>query len=149
MRRKNMSSKEAVEKFRSGCNCSQAVFAGYSEKFGISENDALKISSGFGGGMGGLQKTCGAVTGAFMLLGCGLSNPEDSSTKQKVTDAVKEFNRKFEGKLGSCSCLKLLGCDRNTDEGVKFFEENNLKETKCVKYVEEACRLVEEILILP
>lgn len=141
-----MSSSEALKKFLSGYNCSQSVFSSYSNKLGINEHDAMKISSGFGGGMGDLQKTCGAVTGAFMLIGCKLYNPLDGSSKKKVKESVRKFNNEFEKKFGSINCLELLDCDRNTEEGLKTFEENNLKETKCAKYVEEACKLIDKIL---
>ena len=57
----------ALSRFAEGFNCSQAVFSSYAE--GIDEATALKIASGFGGGMGRMAETCGAVTGAMMVLG--------------------------------------------------------------------------------
>jgi C_GCAxxG_C_C family probable redox protein len=141
-----MSAKEALNKFRSGYSCSQSVFSSYSEKVGISKNDALKVSSGFGAGMGELQRTCGAVTGAFMLIGCIYCDPEDIESKQKVKEYIMEFHRKFEKKFGSSRCRELLDCDISTEQGLEDFKNNDLKEKKCVKYVEEACKLIEDIL---
>lgn len=60
---------KAIAYFNSGLNCAQSVFTAYAEEFNIDPELAISISCGFGGGMGRLQETCGAVTGAFMVLG--------------------------------------------------------------------------------
>jgi C_GCAxxG_C_C family probable redox protein len=57
----------AVSCFKDGFSCSQAVLSAYGEQFGLDREMALKVSGAFGGGMGHLGETCGAVTGAFML----------------------------------------------------------------------------------
>jgi len=67
---KNIRVSQAVSYFESGLSCSQAILLTYSPLFGISQDDALRISRGFGGGMGHLSETCGAITGAFMVKGC-------------------------------------------------------------------------------
>ena len=68
-------SEEALDLFSNNFNCSQAVFASIGPKIGIDKNSCLKIASGFGGGMGRQQKTCGAVTGAYMALGAAFYDP--------------------------------------------------------------------------
>jgi len=60
---------QAVNIFKEGSNCSQAVISVYAEDFGLSRKMALKIAQVFGAGMGQMAQTCGAVTGAFMVLG--------------------------------------------------------------------------------
>jgi C_GCAxxG_C_C family probable redox protein len=59
----------AVLLFDEGYSCAQAVLLAFSPSFGLDESTAKLISSTFGGGMGRLRLTCGAVTGAFMVLG--------------------------------------------------------------------------------
>jgi C_GCAxxG_C_C family probable redox protein len=59
----------AINRFRSGLNCSQAVLTAFSDDLSFDDDLALCISCGFGSGMGRLQETCGAVTGAFMVMG--------------------------------------------------------------------------------
>ena len=59
---------KAIELFGQGYMCSQAVFAAFSEQFGITEKQALKIGGCFGGGMN-KGEVCGACTGALMVLG--------------------------------------------------------------------------------
>jgi len=68
-----MTSKERLENairiFRGNFNCVQSVFSVYAQDFKNEEADARRIASGFGAGMGVLQKTCGAVTGGIMAIG--------------------------------------------------------------------------------
>ena len=66
-----MSNKEkrARELFRSGYNCAQSVFCAFCEETGMKFEDALKLSSSFGGGMGRLREVCGAVSAMFMIAG--------------------------------------------------------------------------------
>ena len=59
---------EAVEMFRNGCACSQAILAVYGPSQGLAKDIALRLAAGFAGGMR-MGETCGAVTGAFMVLG--------------------------------------------------------------------------------
>ena len=61
-------SEKAAELFSQGFNCAQSVFAVFAEKYGISQELALKIGCGFGGGMRNAE-ICGAVSGALMVLG--------------------------------------------------------------------------------
>lgn len=53
------------------------MFSLFASDLGIDEKTALKISSGFGGGMA-CAETCGAVTGAYMVIGLknGHSTPD-------------------------------------------------------------------------
>ena len=64
-----MKSKEeiAIEKFRSGLNCAQSVVVAFVNYFGYDAKHAMDLSIGFGGGIGRLQKTCGAISGAVMV----------------------------------------------------------------------------------
>lgn len=59
----------AKELFMGEFNCAQSVVISFANNFGYSKELAAKIASGFGGGMGKTQGTCGAVTGSVMILG--------------------------------------------------------------------------------
>ncbi|MEG1546251.1 MAG: C-GCAxxG-C-C family protein, partial [Bacteroides sp.] len=59
----------AVELFKSGYNCSQSVVAAFADLYGYTEEQALKMSASFGGGIGRMRETCGAACGMFMLAG--------------------------------------------------------------------------------
>ena len=58
---------KAHELFKQGYNCAQSVFAAFCDVTGIDFETAIKLTSGFGAGMGGMRDTCGAVTGMFMV----------------------------------------------------------------------------------
>lgn len=142
-------SESAVNVFRSGFNCAQAVFSAHAAGLGISENDALRIACGFGGGMGRLQETCGAVTGAFMLIGgrYGMTEKDDGAAKEKTYARVQRFAELFIQKNRSISCRTLLGCDLQSDEGRKYFKDHDLHETVCVKCVRDAVSILEHMLL--
>ncbi len=60
---------EAVSCFNSGLCWSQAVLCTYGKPFGLDHHMAVRLGAGFCGGMGRMAGTCGAVTGAYMVLG--------------------------------------------------------------------------------
>jgi len=94
----NTKPEQAVNMFQEGSNCSQAVISVYAEESGLSRNIALKIAQGFGGGLGRMSQTCGAVTGAFMVLGLKYGNDDihNKEAKERVYRLVREFSRRFE-----------------------------------------------------
>ena len=52
----------AAEKKRCNShNCAQAILHTYADVTGISEDDAMNIAGAFGGGMGNMEGTCGAL----------------------------------------------------------------------------------------
>ncbi len=59
----------AINYFNNGYNCAQSVVAAFCEDFGVDKKTALMMSEGFGGGMGRMRLTCGAVTGMFFIVG--------------------------------------------------------------------------------
>ena len=61
--------KEAAERHERGYNCAQAVACCYCEEMGIDEQTVFELTEGFGLGMGGMEGTCGAVSGAVAVLG--------------------------------------------------------------------------------
>jgi C_GCAxxG_C_C family probable redox protein len=138
----------AAASFINGFNCAQAVFSTYAPLLKIKEKDALRIATGFGGGMGRLQEACGAVTGAFMVIGCkyGMMDPVDTTVKEKAYSLVQEFSRRFQKLHGSISCRELLGCDLNTAEGKQQLKEKDLSNQVCLPCVRDAAKIIEEIL---
>ncbi len=138
----------AADCFKQGFNCAQAVFSTYAPLLKIKKEDALRISTGFGGGMGRLQDVCGAVTGAFMVIGCkhGMVDSADSASKENAYALVQEFSNQFRQLHGTISCRELLDCDLNTAEGKQQFKEKDLHNQVCLPCVRDASKLVEELL---
>ena len=102
----------AVELFKQGFNCSQAVFASCADLYGINdEHLALRLSASFGGGMGRMRLVCGAASGMFMLAGLqnGSYTPHDNDGKMANYAFVQDLAGQFKGKYGSLICAELLG----------------------------------------
>ncbi|KJS23640.1 MAG: C_GCAxxG_C_C family protein [Clostridiaceae bacterium BRH_c20a] len=139
---------EAVALFNQGFSCSQAVLSVFASEFNLDKTAALRVAGGFGGGMGNLGETCGAVTGAFMVIGLkhGRTNIDDRIAKGKTYGFVRDFAQIYSAKRGSIKCKELLGCDLNTPEGMSYARENNLFKTLCPGLVEMAVEVLEEIL---
>ena len=136
---------DAVACFESGFNCSQAVFCTYCDEFGVDKDTALKIACGLGAGMGRLQETCGAVSGAYLLIGLkhGRGLSDDNSRKEKTYSLVREFAKRFEERNGTTSCRELLGIDLMTAE--KQAASERVKAV-CPKAVRDAAEIIEELL---
>ena len=136
----------AVSTFQSGFNCSQAILSTYGPECGLSPLDSLRVSCGFGGGMR-RGDTCGAVTGALMVLGlrCGPQNTSDTSAKNNVYSKVTDFCSRYESRCGSVVCRDILGCDISTAEGMEHARNNNLFAAVCPKMVQIAAEILEEM----
>ena len=139
---------KAVERFKSGFNCSQAVLGSYCEQFGLDCEQAFKVATGFGGGMH-IGETCGAVTGAFMVLGLkyGSTTAEDKAAKAKTYEKVVEYTNKFKARNGSVVCKELLGCDISRPDGMKKAQEDGLFDSICPRMVQGASEILEEMLV--
>lgn len=142
---------KAVDLFKSGCNCSQSVICAYCDLFGLDTHDAMRVSESFGGGMGRMRLTCGAVSGMFMLVGLKYSQgvPKDLATRTKVYGIVQDLAQKFKNKHGSIICSELLGVNLPKDTGATPTERTPefYKKRPCLKCIEDCARLVEENLI--
>lgn len=135
----------AASFFSQGFACSQAVFSAYATEYGLDRNAALKVSAGFGGGIGRMGHTCGAVTGACMVIGLkyGAISGRDQEAKQKTYRLVREFAETFKARNGALACKDLLGCDISTPDGFEEMKRKGLHGTVCVKMVRDACDLLD------
>ncbi len=138
---------EAVECFCRGAACSQAVLGTYGPLFGLPREQAIKLASGFAGGMR-LAQTCGAVTGAFMTLGLQHAGPncDQRDSREKVYAAIRAFTAQFQQRNHTIVCKELLGCDISTPEGIQRATREGLFRTLCPKLVQDAAEILEEML---
>ena len=143
----NKKEENAIRSFKSGLNCAQAVLTAFADDLEFDPEFASGIASGFGAGMGRLQKTCGAVTGAFMALGIYNSKKyaDNKSVKENAYMMIQSFSVEFTSKHGALDCRALLNCDLRTEEGQKYASENNLYETVCEKCVGDAVGIVKSL----
>ncbi|MFO7636244.1 MAG: C-GCAxxG-C-C family (seleno)protein [Clostridia bacterium] len=114
-------------------NCAETVvyITNLAYDLGLGKN-SMKMASGFGGGMF-LEEKCGAVTGAFMVLGCLYlkDRAHEDGTIQKM---VLSFHQKFNEKMGSCECRPLK-------------EKYRTPEKKCEAVIEASLAVLDEMIL--
>jgi len=129
-------------------NCAQSVINAFCEELGLDRTWALKLTLGFGGGMGHTSGTCGAVTASYMVLG--LQQPLDpenpKARREEVYAMIREFNRRFLKLHGSINCTELLGHDLSTPEGEVAVREKGLSVSLCPRFVKNAVEILEDML---
>lgn len=96
--------------FVGGYNCSQAVLLAFAEPIGLTKDQALKLASSFGGGMGRLREVCGALTAVFMIEGMldGYTDPTASDEKAQHYARIQAIAGDFRQEMGSIICRDLL-----------------------------------------
>ncbi len=139
---------DAASLFKKGFRCSQAILSTYGIQFGLDQELALKLASPFGAGMGSLGNTCGAVTGAFMVIGLKYGNSKvgEMKKKEKAYEITKEFVEKFKSRNGTIMCKELLNCDISTFEGRNKAIEEKLFIEICPNLVRDSAEILEEFL---
>ena len=99
----------AKELFLQGYACSQAVALAFSDVMGMEEEDISKLMLPFGGGLGRLRLTCGAVSGMAAVIGMTCAKAENTPENKKDTYAiVQQLCGKFQAETGSLICAELL-----------------------------------------
>lgn len=141
---------QAVMMFNEGYSCSQSIFAAYAMQFGISQDTALKIAAGLGGGVGRTGEICGAVTGATLVLGLkfGTTDPKDKSAKYDCYSKVKTFCDEFKNRTGSLICRELLGFDFTSPDGAARSRQPGAFE-HCPEFVKIAGEILDSMLEKP
>ena len=139
-------SDKALEYYKSGYNCSQSVIVAFAPELGLEKEQALQVAAGFGGGMQ-MGGACGALTGAFMVLGIkhGAIDPTDKESKTHTYDIIKKATEKFKARFGQVNCSELLALDLAEKVGVEGVEGPGPK-GKCGYYVKEAAEILEQML---
>jgi C_GCAxxG_C_C family probable redox protein len=107
------------------------------------------LACGFGAGMGRKEEVCGAVTGGIMVIGAKYGRGENDERKATETTYVKirELMEQFSQKHGTYICRKLLNdCELTTEEGQKFYKENDLFNKVCKSCVKSVVEILENII---
>ena len=138
---------KAAELFLSGYNCAQAVAVAFHEEMGLTESQAARMASAFGGGMGRMREVCGAISGMLMVLSVlyGYDTPGDDVSKKQLYTQVQELAAKFREENGSIICREILKnppSDPNpTPRTAEFYAQR-----PCARMVLTAARLLEEFM---
>ena len=119
-----------------GFNCAQEVACAYCDKAGIDEKTMFQLTEGFGLGMGGMQGTCGALSGACVI--CGLANScadlEAPTSKAATYKVSRELVRRFAEVSGATRCADLKGV------------ETGQVLCSCPQCIENAARILEDVV---
>jgi C_GCAxxG_C_C family probable redox protein len=136
--------KIAVDLFNQGYNCSQSVYCAFCNVTGMDRDEAFKISSSFGGGMGRLGEVCGALTGAFMATGMLLSGTDEKNkiAKEEHYTRIKELGHRFLEEKGSLLCRDLTEINKTHPEEFR----DGVKVKDCEHLVAYAARMLDEYL---
>ncbi|XHR28686.1 MAG: C-GCAxxG-C-C family protein [Chthoniobacteraceae bacterium] len=137
----------AEEKLVSGYNCAQAVLYSMCDKVGMDAQTALKLATGFGGGIARGGHVCGAVSGGIFALGLCLGRGEnaDKTATEYTYARVQELMATVQAKFGSCLCRDLLeGRDLNSPEDKASYQAADCLHKTCVPLVRAVVEYVEE-----
>ena len=139
----------AGELFMQGYNCAQAVFCAFCDVTGLEIDDAARMASSFGGGLGRMREVCGTVSGAALALGIvkGYSDPKDYSAKKAHYALVQEFARRFREENGSIVCRDLLaGIEVSPGGEPEARTPEFYRKRPCLNLAVSAARILEEML---
>jgi C_GCAxxG_C_C family probable redox protein len=139
---------KALEYFSKNHSCSQSILCAFAPQLGLDYDLAFKISSALGGGMARQGKTCGAVSGALMVIGLKFRNssPIDEDNRNLTYEKAQQFLTKFIELNGSQMCKDLVGYDISTDEGIQEADEKGIFEQKCPNFVKTSAEILNSLL---
>ncbi len=142
-----MSIEEIRRSFMQGIDCSQVVAGAAAQRLHMEESLLRKMAACFGGGMM-CGETCGAVTGALMVIGLVYGHREngDLAQKKKMQEKAAEFRRSFLEKYPSCICKEILGHDISKPEEMEKVLEKGLMFDLCPCVVKDTIEILENIL---
>ena len=139
---------KATELFLNDCNCAQAVFAAFSDLMGMDEKQALKLASSFGGGMGRLREVCGAVSGAFMVIGALYGYDYNDDEKKKAHyELIQQMASEFKAVHGTYICRELLQIEQAVSPPTPSPRTAEYYASRpCVRFVETAALIAEKVI---
>jgi C_GCAxxG_C_C family probable redox protein len=143
-------SQRAVELFNSGASCSQSIVTAYADMFGINAETAMRLSCGFGGGVGRMREVCGVISGMAMLAGLklGSTSPDDTEGKKRTYETIQKMADEYKKRFGSIICRDLLASLKpGTEPKPSPRTETYYKERPCAKFVEAGAEILERVLL--
>lgn len=135
----------AQSHFDAGYYCAESVLLAVSERAGIRSPLLPAIATGFCSGLTRSWGTCGALSGGVMAvsLAYGRSAPGEPVAENNV--AVRRLIEEFGKTCGATHCSELLGCDLDTQDGRKVYEDDRLR-NQCRDYIGTAARIAAGIV---
>ncbi len=144
-----MNNKEiALNYFNGSYNCSQSILATYCESFDIKREQAFRIACPFGGGLAHTGNTCGAVTGALMVIGLkfGTDEKTDINAKEKTYAVSIKFLNDFKERHSTTKCIELIKHDISSEKGMNEARIDKVFSRLCPNYITTAVELLDDML---
>lgn len=141
----------AKQLFLEGYNCAQSVLCAFADVTGYDIDTSARMASSFGGGLGRLRQTCGAVSGAALVLGIlkGYDDPSDYEAKKRHYALVREFADKFKDRNVSINCgelLKLASLNSKSGGDPEKRSNDYYQKRPCPQLVYDAALILDEML---
>lgn len=113
-------------------SCSEKILRGANRVYALGlDEKALKLASGFGGGMG-IGLVCGALTAGVMVLSA-LYVKERAHESDRIKRLTGNFLQKYKDKMGELDCTPLKAAYRDDV-------------TKCRLVILTAARILDQII---
>ena len=142
--------KRAEELFMQGFNCSQSVATAFADVYGYTEEQMLRVSAGFGAGIGRMRLSCGAFNAMALLAGLenGSVTPGDREGKSANYKTVQQLAARFQDEHGSLICAELLKLKQDAPLSYEASERTAeyYQKRPCVKQIISAARIYAEYL---
>ncbi len=139
--------------FHKGYGCAQAVLLTFADVINMDETALARLGSSFGGGMGRLREVCGAVSGAFAVLGfaCGYDDPADKEGKSRHYAMIRDFADRFKERASvpSIVCREILsgaGVDSRAGGEAEARTQAYYQKRPCGELVEISATVLAEML---
>ena len=128
----------SVRYFQNGLYCSEAILRAFNEVYQLGfPPDQYKVSTPFGSGLGESGCSCGAVTGAAMVLGLVCGRTHNYESERVSFTAVNELHDKFRQAHGALCCRVLT----------RHVEWNSAEhKLQCEELVRDAAEICEDII---
>lgn len=113
-------------------NCAEKILCGANKAYNLGlDKNAIKLASGFGGGMG-IESVCGALTASIMVLGR-LFVEKNAHASTRIRELSREMLEKYEDEMGNIHCDLLM-------------ENYRTDEEKCSKVILKAAQILDDII---
>jgi C_GCAxxG_C_C family probable redox protein len=134
-----------------GYGCAQAVLGAFCADFDLDEEIALRISTGFGSGMGRLCEVCGALTGGFMVIGLKYGKvitdgAKYGSNTEQTYALVAELAQRFRDQYGTIKCRELTGLDLSDPDQRQRARDEGVFKNDCAGYICRTVEILEDII---
>ena len=141
----------AEQNFIDGYSCAQAVVKAFAGVTGFDGEQAMRLCSSFGGGMGRLREVCGAVSGMFIVEGLleGYFDPTAENAQLQKAEhykRIQELARRFKERNTSIICREILGARATTNPTPDERTPEYYKTRPCARMCGDAAEILEEFL---